>query len=73
MTLGERIKRHRQNSGETMKGFGQRFNAKSGVVSNWENNKQKPNNKRLKILADDMGITVTELLGSENNDGKSNY
>ncbi|MBF0770268.1 helix-turn-helix domain-containing protein [Staphylococcus warneri] len=73
MTLGERIKRHRQNSGETMKEFGQRFNAKSGVVSNWENNKQKPNNKRLKILADDMGITVTELLGSENNDGKSNY
>lgn len=73
MTLGERIKRHRQNSGETMEEFGQRFNAKSGVVSNWENNKQKPNNKRLKILADDMGITVTELLGSENNDGKSNY
>ncbi|SIK06966.1 Uncharacterised protein [Mycobacteroides abscessus subsp. abscessus] len=56
-----------------MEEFGQRFNAKSGVVSNWENNKQKPNNKRLKILADDMGITVTELLGSENNDGKSNY
>lgn len=66
MTLGQKIKEHRLNLGETMEEFGKRFNAKSGVVSNWENNKQKPNNKRLKILADDMGITVTELLnGSE--------
>ena len=73
MNLGRKINRHRKNSGETMEEFGKRFNAKSGVVSNWENNKQKPNNKRLKILADDMGVTVTELLGSENNDGKSNY
>lgn len=40
MTLGERIKNHRKNLGESMAGFGQRFNAKSGVVSNWENNKQ---------------------------------
>ena len=45
-----------------MEEFGQRFNAKSGVVSNWENNKQKPNIKRLKLIADDMNITVTELL-----------
>lgn len=65
MTLGQRIKKHRLNLGETMEEFGERFNAKSGVVSNWENNKQKPNNKRLKILADDMDITVTELLGSD--------
>lgn len=66
MTLGQKIKDHRVNLGETMEEFGQRFNAKSGVVSNWENNKQKPNNKRLKLIADDMNITVTELMkGSE--------
>lgn len=40
MTLGQRIKEHRLNLGETMEEFGQRFNAKSGVVSNWENNIQ---------------------------------
>ena len=45
-----------------MEEFGRRFNAKSGVVSNWENNIQKPNKKRLKLIADDMNITVTELL-----------
>ena len=64
MTLGEKIRNHRKNLGESMEEFGQRFDAKSGVVSNWENNVQKPNNKRLKLLANDMNITVTELLKS---------
>lgn len=64
MTLGEKIRNHRKNLGESMAEFGQRFNAKSGVVSNWENNIQKPNNKRLKLLANDMNITVTVLLKS---------
>ncbi|PCF64552.1 transcriptional regulator [Staphylococcus intermedius] len=65
MTLGEKIKEHRINLRETMAEFGRRFNAGNGVVSNWENNVQKPNNKRLKILADEMGMTASELLGSE--------
>lgn len=69
MTLGQRIKEHRKNLGETMTEFGQRFNAKSGVVSNWENNKQKPNVKRIKLIADDMNITVTELLNGSEKDG----
>ncbi|WP_105995746.1 helix-turn-helix domain-containing protein [Staphylococcus agnetis] len=65
MTLGQKIKQHRLNLGESMTEFGQRFNAKSGVVSNWENDVQKPNVKRLKIIADEMGVTVSELLGSD--------
>ena len=69
MTLGQRIKEHRLNLGETMEEFGQRFNAKSDVVSNWENNIQKPNIKRLKLIADDMNITVTELLNGSEKDG----
>ncbi|HDJ7515660.1 TPA: helix-turn-helix transcriptional regulator [Staphylococcus aureus] len=68
MTLGQKIKEHRWNLGETMTEFGKRFNAKSGVVSNWENDLQKPNIKRLKILADDMGMSVSELLGSDKDD-----
>lgn len=68
MILGQKIKQHRLNLGETMTEFGKRFNAKSGVVSNWENGIQKPNNKRMKILAGEMGVTVSELLGSDNDD-----
>lgn len=62
MTLGQKIKEHRLNLGETMEEFGQHFNAHKSIVSKWEKNLTKPNVKRLRIIADDMGITVTELL-----------
>ena len=62
MTLGQRIKEHRLNLGETMEEFGRRFNASKGNVATWEKDVSKPNVKRLKIIADDMNITVTELL-----------
>lgn len=41
---------------------------KSGVVSNWENNKQKPNADRLKKIADIGNMTVVELVN-----GKDDY
>lgn len=65
MTLGQKIKRHRVNLGETMAEFGQRFNAHKSIVSKWEKDLTKPNVKRLRIMADEMGMTVSELLGSE--------
>lgn len=65
MSLGEKIKEHRINLGETMVEFGQRFNASKGNVATWEKGISKPNVKRLKILADDMGISVSELLEGE--------
>ncbi|PTU82083.1 transcriptional regulator [Staphylococcus pasteuri] len=65
MELGQKIKRHRINLGETMAEFGQRFNANKGNVATWEKGLSKPNLKRLRIMADEMGMTVTELLGSD--------
>lgn len=62
MTLGQRIKEHRLNLGETMEEFGRRFNAHKSIVSKWEKDLTKPSIKRLRIMADDMNITVTELL-----------
>ena len=63
MTSGQRIKEHRLNLGETMEEFGRRFNAHKSIVSKWEKDLTKPNVKRLRIIADDMNITVSELLG----------
>lgn len=68
MTLGQKIKQHRLNLGETMAEFGQRFNASKGNVATWEKDVSKPNVKRLKIIADEMGVTVSELLGSDKDD-----
>lgn len=65
MTLGQRIKEHRQNKGLSMREFGELIdNASDSIVSRWERNVSVPNAKRLKLIADDMNITVTELLKS---------
>lgn len=67
MTLGQKIKRHRKNLGKTMEEFGKHFEptAHKSIVSKWEKGHSQPNNKRLKIIADEMNLTVTELLESD--------
>ncbi|COD84242.1 MULTISPECIES: helix-turn-helix domain-containing protein [Staphylococcus] len=66
MKLGTKIKNHRLNKGMNMREFGEFIdNTSDSIVSRWERNVSIPNPKRLKLIADDMGITVAELLGSE--------
>lgn len=63
MTLGKRIKQHRQNKGLNMREYGELIdNASDSIVSRWEKDISIPKTKRLKLIADDMDITVTELL-----------
>lgn len=70
MTLGNRIKQHRQDKGLNMREFGELIdNASDSIVSRWEKDISKPNAKRLKLIADDMNITVTELLNGSEKDG----
>lgn len=70
MTLGSRIKQHRQDKGLNMREFGELIdNASDSIVSRWEKDISKPNAKRLKLIADDMNITVTELLNGSEKDG----
>ncbi|QDX06955.1 helix-turn-helix domain-containing protein [Staphylococcus saprophyticus] len=71
MTLAQRIREHRLNTGETMEEFGKHFEpiAHKSIVSKWEKGHSQPNNKRLKIIADEMNITVTELLNGSEKDG----
>lgn len=65
MTLGEKIKNYRLNKGQTQTEYGKGFGAGKSLVCQWERGINKPNRKRLKMIADDMGITVVELLGSD--------
>lgn len=68
MTLGKVIKNHRLSKGETQTEYGKRFGAVKSLISHWEQDLNKPNPRRLKLIADDMEITVTELLEGERND-----
>jgi len=62
-TTGERIKDIRLELGETLEEFGKRFNPPihKGSVSLWENNRNFPNPKNLKVIAEIGGTTVEEL------------
>lgn len=66
MKLGKKIKNHRLNKGMNMREYGEFIdNTSDSIVSRWERNVSTPNPKRLKLIADDMGVTVTDLLESE--------
>lgn len=69
MKLGAKIKNHRLNKGMNMREYGEFIdNTSDSIVSRWERNVSIPNPKRLKLIADDMDVTITELLGSDNDD-----
>ena len=59
-----RIRKIRQNLGLTMEDFGKKFTpvASKGVVSNWENGYNFPNNERIKRIAELGNVTVDYLL-----------
>ncbi|ASN69829.1 hypothetical protein 9F6_10 [uncultured Caudovirales phage] len=65
MTLGRKIKERRLEKGQTQTEYGEEFGAGKSLVCQLEKGINKPNCKRLKMIADDMGITVVELLGSD--------
>lgn len=64
--IGKRIRRIRKNWGDSMTKFGERIDKnspiKSGVISNWENGKQLPNNERLKRIAELGDLSVNQLI-----------
>ena len=67
-----KIKSIRKERGLSLEDFGKLLKppADRGQVSRWENNKNKPNNERLKSIADIGGISVDELL---NGNTEENY
>lgn len=48
----------------TLEQFGNLFNAKKQVVSNWEIGKNFPNTNNLKKIANSVGMSVIELLAT---------
>jgi transcriptional regulator with XRE-family HTH domain len=61
------VLRQTLNLGKSLEQFGAMVDdATRGNVGNWERDKNFPNKKRLKIIADLAGINVSQLLkGSE--------
>lgn len=68
--LGLRIRTIRKKLGLTMNEFGQKFSppASKGVVSNWENGYNNPNNIRLQKIAELGNVSVEFLLTGKQKD-----
>lgn len=68
--IGYRIREIRNNKNLSMADFGKLFSppASRGVVSNWENNYNYPNEARLKKIAELGGISTKFLLYSDDNE-----
>ena len=68
LTLGERLKKLRENENLTMEQLSEIFNKKyipgtyKSKISLWENNKQKPNIDSLEMYADYFNISIDFLL-----------
>ena len=65
-SIGERIKRIREELGVSMSEFALLIDdkAKSGTVANWETGKNLPNRKRLNRIAELGNTTVNQLMNS---------
>lgn len=74
-SLAEKIRNIRKNLGLSMQEFGQLFDppASKGVVSNWENGYNKPNNERLKKIAQLGNTTSEDLLRSHKSEEEILY
>ena len=63
-SVGERIKRIREELGFSQLEFSKAVGATKSAVANWENGYNYPNNDRLKVIAGLGNTTVNQLLNS---------
>ena len=62
MTIGENIKRLREEMGMTQEQLAEKMDVTSGAVSLWESNKRSMNVKQADRLATVLGTTIIELI-----------
>lgn len=67
-TLGERIRNARKAKNLTQKQLAELIGAKHNSISDWENNKNKPDADTLELLMGALDIDANTLLGWNNHD-----
>lgn len=67
LTFGEKIRESRKAKGLTQKQLADKIGAKHNSVSDWENNKNKPDPDTIEILCGVLSITPNYLLRNSEN------
>ena len=65
--IGESIKRLRGEANVTQNEMAEAVNTSSKTVMSWESGKTEPKASELLLIADKLGITITELMGGKEN------
>lgn len=68
MTLGEKIRISRKSKNLSQKQLAGMINAKHNSVSDWENDKSKPDMDTIELLCGALEVTPTYLVGSKSDD-----
>lgn len=72
MTFGEKIKSARLANKYTQKQLAELVNAKHNSVSDWENDKSKPDPDTIELLCGVLEVTPTFLLGEKTDEEYGN-
>lgn len=65
MTLGEKIKTARIAKGLTQRQLAELINAKHNSVSDWENDKSKPDIDTIELICGALDLTPTYIMGTK--------
>lgn len=68
ITLGDRIREKRRIKGLTQRQLADLIGAKHNSVSDWENNKNKPDSNTIKLLMKALDVDANSLLGFDDNE-----
>lgn len=68
MTFGEKLRESRKTSNLTQKQLADKIGAKHNSVSDWENDKNKPDPDTIELLCGILGISPNYLLNSNSDD-----
>ena len=72
MTFGEKIKSARKAKGFTQKELADKIGAKHNSVSDWENDKNKPDMDTLESICGVLDITPSYILGTKSDEEYGN-
>ncbi len=65
--IGERIKRLREETRVTQKAIAEAVKTSTKTVMSWESGKTEPKASELVLIANRLGVTITELMGQKEN------
>ena len=70
-TLGERIRKAREDCGLNQSALGERIGSNAGTITGWETDRHTPSLQMVELIAEETTVPLWWLLGYQANPGRS--